>query len=152
MSAMRTVIGLWTDLGEDAGAVRTQVFVKEQGIAPELEWDALDAKVMHAVVYNEEGIPIGTGRLITPSASGKPAKIGRMAVLAQYRRQGVGDDILDALITEAMQAGYTSIELSAQAYVSDFYVRHGFEKIGPLFDEVGIPHQKMVLSLKLDSL
>jgi predicted GNAT family N-acyltransferase len=151
MSATRTVIGLWTDLGKDAGAVRTEVFVKEQGIAPELEWDALDAKVMHAVVYNDHGQPVGTGRLITPSQSHEPAKIGRMAVLFDYRRQGIGDDILDALITEAVQAGYTSIELSAQAYVSDFYARHGFTPFGPLFNEVGIPHQKMLLKLDLES-
>jgi predicted GNAT family N-acyltransferase len=151
MSATRTVVGLWTDLGKDAGAVRTEVFVNEQGISPELEWDELDAKVMHAVVYNDDGLPVATGRLITPSASGKAAKIGRMAVLSAYRRQGIGDDILDALITEAMQAGYTSIELSAQAYVCDFYARHGFEPVGPLFEEVGIPHQKMLLTLHLDT-
>jgi predicted GNAT family N-acyltransferase len=149
-SSTRTALGLWSELGKDAADIRTQVFVKEQGIPAELEWDETDKVCVHVLVYSEAGSTskaVGTGRLIAPENAKGPAKIGRMAVLKEYRRQGIGDDVMQALIEHAFDAGYTSVELSAQAYVQGFYANHGFEAEGEPYEEVGIPHQKMMLKL-----
>jgi predicted GNAT family N-acyltransferase len=146
----RTTLGLWSELGNDAAEVRTEVFVKEQGIAAELEWDEIDKSCIHVLVYSETesaSKAVGTGRLVAPENPDHPAKIGRMAVLKDYRRQGIGDDIMQALIEHAFDAGYKSIVLSAQSYVQAFYTHHGFEPNGEPYVEVGIPHQKMTLTL-----
>jgi predicted GNAT family N-acyltransferase len=135
--------GSWAVLGPDATAVRVEVFVKGQGIPAEMEWDALDAEVTHSVVYDATQQPIATGRLIPLKTSVDAAKIGRMAVLKSHRRLGVGDLVMRALMTEAAQRGYQHLELSAQAYVADFYTKHGFVAEGPLYDDVGIAHVTM---------
>jgi predicted GNAT family N-acyltransferase len=150
-SASRTTLGLWSELGKAAAEIRTEVFVKEQGIPAELEWDDTDKVCVHILVYSESGSSskaVGTGRLIAPVNAGSPAKIGRMAVLKEYRRQGIGDDIMQALIEHAFDVGYETIELSAQAYVQAFYANHGFVATGETYNEVGIAHQKMILNLK----
>lgn len=149
-SSTRTTLGLWSELGKDASQVRTEVFVEEQGIAPELEWDEIDKTCIHVLVYadiEKTSKAVGTGRLIAPEKAGGPAKIGRMAVLKEFRRQGIGDDIMQALIEHAFDAGYASIVLSAQSYVQGFYSNHGFEPEGAEYIEVGISHQKMKLEL-----
>jgi predicted GNAT family N-acyltransferase len=149
-SVTRTTLGLWSELGKDAAEIRTEVFVKEQGIPAELEWDETDKVCIHVLVYSEAGAAskaVGTGRLIAPVKAGEPAKIGRMAVLKEYRRQGIGDDIMQALIEHAFDAGYNAIELSAQAYVQAFYANHGFAAVGDPYNEVGIAHRKMTLNL-----
>ena len=98
MSALRLVSGDWATLGEAAARVRTEVFVGEQRIPAELEWDAADAQSLHCVVYDGEHA-VGTGRLLPD------AHIGRMAVLAGYRRRGVGSMILSELVRTAAARG-----------------------------------------------
>ncbi len=137
---MRLVSGDWAALGQDATQVRTEVFVGEQGIPAQLEWDAADAHCLHCVAYDGEHA-VGTGRLLPD------AHIGRMAVLAPYRRTGIGGRILGALVAAARERGEAEVVLSAQTYVADFYRHHGFEARGEPYDEVGIPHQEMALSL-----
>lgn len=133
---LRLVVGDWTTLAGDAGAVRKAVFVQEQGIAEELEWDPADAVSLHAVLYLA-GRPVATGRLLPD------AHIGRMAVLAALRGSGFGGRILRALMAAATQRGDRAVMLSAQTHALPFYVRHGFFAEGPVYDEVGIPHQAM---------
>jgi predicted GNAT family N-acyltransferase len=133
----------WILLSADASQVRVEVFVKEQGIAADLEWDALDAQVTHAVVYDHDQQPIATGRLIAPTMPEGPAKIGRMAVLKAFRGQGVGSQVLQALMIEATKWGYQQIELSAQAHAAAFYAQHGFAAEGVPYDDVGIAHVTM---------
>jgi alpha-beta hydrolase superfamily lysophospholipase/predicted GNAT family N-acyltransferase len=140
MNGPRLRSGDWAELGASAGAVRTEVFVREQGIPAELEWDEWDARSLHCVAYDGDR-PVATGRLLPDG------HIGRMAVLAQYRRQGVGGRILDELIEAARARGDSRIELSAQSYVVDFYAHRGFVAIGEPYDEVGIEHRKMAMSL-----
>ena len=140
MNAPMMRSGDWAELGPSAGAVRTEVFVREQGIPAEHEWDEWDARSLHCVAYDGDR-PVATGRLLPDG------HIGRMAVLQQYRRRGVGGRILDALIEAARARGDSRIELSAQSYVVDFYARRGFVPIGEVYDEVGIAHQKMAMSL-----
>lgn len=132
--------GDWSELGALAGAVRTAVFVHEQGIPADLEWDEWDARSLHCVAFDGER-PVATGRLLPDG------HIGRMAVLAEYRRRGVGGRILDALIEAARARGDPRIELSAQSYVVEFYARRGFVGVGEPYDEVGIAHQRMEMTL-----
>ena len=138
-------MGQWPHMQAAAQAVRTAVFVQEQGIAPEDEWDALDATALHAVLFDVNGKPLGNARLLQPSAS--MAKVGRMAVLREARGKGYGARLLQTLLREARRRGHKEIRLSAQRTAEAFYAAHGFTVVGQPFDEVGIPHVEMRLSL-----
>lgn len=118
-------------------AVRETVFVQEQQVPLEEEWDALDPLCRHVIARDATGQPIGTGRL-TPER-----KIGRMAVLAEWRGKGVGDALLVALMAEAREQGWQKLSLNAQVSAESFYARHGFVPHGEHFEEAGIQHQAM---------
>jgi predicted GNAT family N-acyltransferase len=117
--------------------VRHAVFIIEQQVPAELEVDALDPLSHHVLARDAEGHPIGTGRL-TPEQ-----RIGRMAVVAAARRQGVGDALLEALVAEAQRRGWGEVSLHAQLAARDFYARNGFLPEGDTFEEAGIVHQAM---------
>jgi len=138
-------LGTWDQLGREARAIRTAVFVAEQGIPADLEWDAADASCVHALASNRLGLPLATGRLLehAPGVS----KIGRMAVLAALRGSGVGRAVLDALLDAARERGDTEVLLHAQRSAVAFYGRAGFSARGAVFDEAGIPHQAMICTL-----
>lgn len=121
----------------DLRAVRETVFVQEQQVPLEEEWDALDPLCRHVIARDGEGRPIGTARL-TPEH-----KIGRMAVLGPWRGRGVGDAMLAALMTEARAQGWAQVSLNAQVSAQSFYTRHGFVPFGERFMEAGIEHQAM---------
>ena len=127
----------WTDDRAAIRRVRETVFVVEQAVDPELEWDDRDATCVHVIVETPKRDAIATGRL---EASGK---IGRMAVLAAWRGRGVGAAVLDRLLAEAERRGIRDLYLHAQTHALDFYARHGFEAEGDEFDEAGIPHRLM---------
>ncbi|WP_457097581.1 GNAT family N-acetyltransferase [Lysobacter sp. P5_B9] len=118
-------------------AVRDAVFVQEQGVPRELEWDELDPLCHHVLARDTQGQPIGTGRL-TPEH-----RIGRMAVLPEWRGRGVGDALLLALIDTARTLGWHDLSLHAQVSAYGFYARHGFLPYGDRFVEAGIDHQSM---------
>jgi len=139
--------GSWSELGADAGRIRTEVFVKEQRIPAELEWDEADHGAVHAVAYNRLGQPVATGRLL-PAGAGI-AKIGRMAVHQVLRGCGFGEQVLRALAAEAQRRGDRGIELHAQRTARAFYARLGFEAQGEPFEEAGIPHLTMASALPL---
>ena len=138
-------IGDWAHLQSAAQQVRTAVFVQEQGIAPEDEWDADDATALHAVLFDVNGQPLGNARLLQPSAG--LAKIGRMAVLRDARGKGYGARLLQALLLEARRRGNKEVRLSAQRTAEKFYAAHSFTVTSEPFDEVGIPHVEMQLTL-----
>lgn len=138
--------GAWPELGADAHPIRLAVFVREQGIPVEREWDDADADALHAVAYNRLGTPLGTGRLI-PYEPGI-GKVGRMAVIASARGGAVGRAVLDALVDAGRVAGYREIVLQAQVSASAFYRRAGFIERGEVHEEVGIPHVDMVRALR----
>ena len=138
-------VGRWADLGTDASALRHEVFVDEQRIPAELERDAADATAVHAVARNRLGRPVATGRLLAPAPG--VGKVGRMAVARVLRGSGVGRAVLSALVQAAQQRGDRELTLNAQAGAVDFYLRAGFSRTGPVFEEAGIPHQAMVRAL-----
>lgn len=125
----------------DAMQVRMPVFVQEQGVPPEVEADDYDAVSMHVVVYNTQGQAVATGRLLPDG------HIGRMAVIAAYRGQGLGAMVLTHLLQQAQQRGQRYLQLSAQCHAQGFYEHFGFVVQGDPYLEVGIPHVNMVLTL-----
>ncbi len=127
----------WTVQKENARAVRFAVFVIEQQIPKELEWDDMDAKCLHAVACNESGQAVGTGRLLPDG------HIGRMAVLSTARNAGVGGLLLEQLMLAAKQRGDKRVMLSAQIRAAGFYSRYGFEIVGDEYLEAGIAHINM---------
>lgn len=129
-------LGDWVDLGEGATRVRFEVFVKEQWVPIEEEIDALDPKSMHALI-EINGQPVATGRLCPDG------RIGRMAVLKKFRGQGLGGEILQALISKAAAHGQNDLYLHAQTQAVGFYERYGFVAEGPEFEETGIAHRVM---------
>ncbi|HNJ82987.1 MAG TPA: YbgC/FadM family acyl-CoA thioesterase [Piscinibacter sp.] len=138
-------VGDWAALGRDASALRTAVFVEEQRIPAEMEWDAADAECVHAVAYNRLGLPLATGRLLqhVPGV----AKIGRMAVAQAVRSSGVGREVLEALMKAARARGDHEVLLHAQTSAAPFYARAGFTPRGAEFEEAGIPHVEMTRAL-----
>lgn len=137
--------GRWDEIGLDAQAIRTAVFVEEQQIPADMEWDEVDSSCVHAVAYNRLGMPLATGRLLehVPGV----AKIGRMAVLQTMRGSGVGRSVLDALMAAARVRGDHEVVLHAQLSAAAFYARAGFDERGPVFEEAGIRHIEMTCSL-----
>ncbi len=123
-------------------SVRRRVFIEEQGIPESEEWDDIDPLARHVLALAEKCDAVGTGRL-EPTG-----KIGRVAVLPQYRGTGVGSLIMRHLVNQATESGFTRVYLHAQVAAQGFYQRLGFTAEGPAFDEVGIPHVRMCLGIE----
>lgn len=138
-------LGEWALLGADAHRIRHEVFVEEQRIPAEMEWDAADEGCLHAVAYNRFGRALATGRLLehVPGV----AKIGRMAVERGMRSGRIGREVLDALMREGRSRGYREVLLHAQLAAISFYGRAGFLERGERFEEAGIGHVEMVRGL-----
>ena len=144
----RVQVGDWATLAEPARALRTAVFIEEQGIAREDEWDEADATAVHAVVTNLLGMPVATGRLLHEGDPGSgTARIGRMAVNRTLRGSGVGRQIVQALQQAAFERGDRRIVLSAQRSAEGFYSKLGYQPAGEPYEEVGIPHVGMARAL-----
>lgn len=137
--------------------VRETVFVHEQQVPIELEWDEFDPVCAHVLALDGTGAPIGTGRLVPDATSGdggtassnpwRHCRIGRMAVLAPWRGYGVGAALLLHLLDAARARGCRAIELHAQVSAIAFYERHGFATYGEVFEEARIEHRHMRLDL-----
>jgi predicted GNAT family N-acyltransferase len=134
----RIITGDWDSLREDAQRLRIEVFVIEQGVPVELEWDEADFVSIHAVAYDEDSQPVATGRLLPDG------HIGRMAVRQSLRSTGLGSQVLQALLDEARREGHRELVLHAQVHAQGFYAQHGFVAEGETFMEAGIEHCKMV--------
>ena len=138
----------WPSAQAEARPLRLAVFVEEQNVPLELEWDEWDERSVHAIA-RVDGAAVGTGRLLPASETGT-VKIGRMAVGRSYRGRGVGAAILAALIERARHEGASMALLHAQADAAGFYRRAGFIPRGEIFFEAGIPHVEMTRSLQGD--
>jgi len=130
----------WHDDRTALQNLRRRVFIIEQRVPETLEWDDADATSIHALALDAQGQPIGTGRLLPDG------HVGRMAVIPQWRKHGVGSAILEFLIDRAWQQGHAAVHLNAQTHALDFYARHGFVAHGEEFMDAGIPHRRMTLS------
>jgi predicted GNAT family N-acyltransferase len=142
---MKTIVHVKQISSEEAKAqafaIRMRVFVREQGVAPEIELDRDDRRAIHFLA-TVDGKAVGTARIVMRRGS---AKIGRMAVLKQFRCRGVGANLLRRAVAVARHLGARKIYLHAQVAVIGFYEELGFVCAGPIFHEAGIPHRKMVL-------
>ncbi len=127
----------WADAREDACRVRFTVFVEEQRVPPDIELDEWDAASDHAIATDDTGLVIATGRLLPDG------HVGRMAVLPDWRGQGVGAAVLAALVTRASERGMRRVILNAQTHARGFYARSGFAQTGTEFMEAGITHVTM---------
>ncbi|MGY1716902.1 GNAT family N-acetyltransferase [Geodermatophilus sp. SYSU D01106] len=126
-------------------ALRTRVFVEEQGVPPEIEQDAADATAVHAVARDGAGRVVATGRLLERDGR---AAIGRMAVDAGARGGGYGAAVLGVLHREALARGLTEVELHAQVTARGFYERAGYTAVGGEYEEAGIVHVTMRRALE----
>lgn len=137
----RLILGDWNSQCVGAQVVRHEVFVVEQKVPLDMEWDEMDQVCVHALAYDENGIAVATGRLLPDG------HIGRMAVRKTARGKGIGAAILMALIGEAQKRGDRAVMLNAQTHAEAFYQRYGFTREGEEFMEAGIPHIYMRRSL-----
>ena len=133
--------GNWNDLGRLAERLRMEVFVKEQGVPPEIEMDEFDPVCRHVVALNRLGHAVGTGRLVSDAPG--VGRIGRMAVARELRGSSVGRRVLDALVEAAQQRGDREAVLHAQVHARNFYTRAGFVPEGEVYQEAGIDHNTM---------
>ena len=131
----------WQRDADNLRAVRTAVFIDEQAIPEELEWDAADHDAVHVLAEDAQHDPIGCARLLADG------HIGRVAVLTSWRGHGVGDALIARALELAASAGMRRVALHSQAHACGFYARHGFAAVGEVFDEAGIPHQTMAREL-----
>ena len=135
---------VWEEAAVFARPLRETVFVHEQGVRIEEEWDERDAVSDHAIAFGVSGLAVGTGRLLPPKpATPGEARIGRMAVLKESRGSGAGMALLDALVALAAARGLKTLVLHAQTQALGFYQRCGFVAEGPEFIEANIPHFTM---------
>jgi len=132
---------VWPGESELLRTIRSVVFIDEQDVPPELEWDGSDADCFHVIALDPADQPLGTGRLTTDG------KIGRMAVYRQHRGRGIGKAIMRELLTIAGDEGIDEVTLGAQTHAIGFYEELGFTAYGEVFDDAGMPHRSMRLAL-----
>ena len=121
---------------DDICAIRYEVFVDEQNVPKELEIDGLDGEAKHVLTF-VDGLPIGTGRILSDG------HIGRVAVLKNYRGLGIGKSIMKELIKCAQDMSLEKVWLSSQWHAHSFYLDLGFVCVGEVYKEAGIEHIKM---------
>jgi predicted GNAT family N-acyltransferase len=137
MNKIEVRVADWHRDNADLRRIREAVFIAEQAVTPELEWDNDDAGAVHFLA--EEGdFAIGTARLLPDG------HIGRVAVLKDWRGMNVGDALMRAAIDEAERRGLKQQALSAQVHATAFYERLGFKVVSEEFLEAGIPHVDML--------
>lgn len=142
MSNFQVILADWNQWQPQLHAIRREVFVREQGVPEEDEWDEKDAIAIHLLAFVEEEItPVGTVRLL-PNG-----KITRMAVLQKHRGKGVGAALLHQALVQARTLGLNEVHLDAQVSSLGFYSKYGFTATGETFLDAGIPHKSMRLTL-----
>jgi predicted GNAT family N-acyltransferase len=137
MNSIHVRLADWQKDNAELRRIREAVFIAEQSVPPELEWDAEDADAAHFLAY-EGDYPIGTARLLPDG------HIGRMSVLKDWRGLKVGDALMRAVIAEAEKRGLQRQMLSAQVHATAFYERLGFAVVSGEYLDAGIPHVDMV--------
>ncbi|MEU9368879.1 GNAT family N-acetyltransferase [Streptomyces avermitilis] len=131
-------------------AVRKEVFVVEQRVPQDIEYDAYDAGAVHVLAVRDDGVPLGTGRLLYGEAAAAKTdgdltvgSLGRLAVTQDARGLGVGAALVRAIEDAARARGLAAVDLHAQTHALGFYERLGYVVYGPEFLDAGIPHRAM---------
>jgi len=137
MSEIAVRIADWQQDNADLRRIREAVFIAEQSVPPELEWDGDDEEAIHFLAL-ENDYPIGTARLLTDG------QIGRVSVLRDWRGMNIGDALMRAVIAEAERRDLREQRLTAQVHATRFYERLGFEVVSDEFLEAGLPHVDML--------
>ena len=127
----------WDEDRECLLSIRKPVFVEEQDVPEEIEVDEFDPVSEHVLALDDTGKPIGTARLLPDG------RIGRVAVLPEWRKRGVGTALMNALIDMARETERSELVLHAQTWTIGFYESLDFKVEGEEFDEAGIPHRTM---------
>jgi len=130
-------IASWQEDNRALRRLREKVFIDEQGVPVELEWDGLDESATHLLAEDETGAPIATARMLADG------HIGRVAVLMPWRNRGVGTALMRFCLMLARQHGLSHVHLDAQVDALPFYTRLGFIAEGEVFMDAGIPHRHM---------
>jgi len=131
----------WQASVKEIKQTRSLVFVEEQQVPYELDFDGLDPECIHWLAYDSDNRPVGTGRLLADG------HFGRMAVLKPNRRRGIGDAIMRAVIKTAAAEQLPELFLHAQLTALPFYSGLGFIRYGEEFFDAGMPHIAMKLEL-----
>ncbi|VVO32985.1 Acetyltransferase [Pseudomonas fluorescens] len=137
MNKVTVSVADWQRKNADIRRIRDAVFIAEQSVPPELEWDSEDMDAVHFLA-SEGDYPIGTARLL------QDGEIGRLSVLKDWRGLKVGEALLTAAINDAEKRGLKEQKLSAQVQAIAFYERFGFTVVSDEFLEAGLPHVNMV--------
>jgi predicted GNAT family N-acyltransferase len=137
VTAFRVELKQWEEARTVAGPIRYTIFLEEKDAPPGIEPDELDAQCIHAIVYDESGKAVGTGRLLPDG------QLGRMAVLKDWRRRGAGAALVEALIAEAHRRGQTEVTVMAALQSAEFYRSLGFAAEGKVEKSGGVLQQKM---------
>ena len=140
---METISITFAEFDSEPGIkhVRETVFIKEQNVPVELEWDDADHTALHVIAKTNNGDAIATARLL------ENGHIGRMAVLEAFRFKGIGTRMLNTLLEKARESGFYQVFLNAQTSAVGFYQKSGFNPEGDEFLDAGIPHYRMVKEL-----
>ena len=131
----------WIDSQRPLTMIREKVFIEEQKVTPQLEWDGLDEEAIHFLVYKDEKA-IGCARALVIE---NHMQLGRMAVLKEHRHQGIGSALIEKAITTSKLNQLSSIYISAQCHAIDFYTKFGFEVTSEIYLDAEIPHRDMKL-------
>ena len=127
----------------DAFSVRKQVFVNEQRVSAEEEYDEFEETSAHVVIYDND-VPVGAGRFRTLDGIGK---MERICVLGSHRKKGIGKIVMDALEAYAKENSLPKLKLHAQTHAEDFYKKLGYVTSSDVFMEANIPHVVMIKKL-----
>ena len=130
----------WHEKQDALKAIRKSVFIDEQHVPKDLEWDGQDDDCTHFLA-SVNATPVATARLTSKG------QIGRMAVLREYRGIGIGSSLLASVIDQARLSGFKQVFLHAQVNVIGFYEKYGFSAEGDIFIDAGIEHRTMRLSI-----
>ena len=131
----------WIDGLSQLKNIREKVFIQEQKVTPQLEWDGMDEKAIHFLVFNDKAA-IGCARAIVIKDH---MQLGRIAVLKEYRGQGIGSALIEKAMTIAKLNQLSAIYISAQCHAIDFYKKFGFEVTSDIYLDAEIPHRDMTL-------
>lgn len=138
---LKVEIVKWIDGYAPLSMIREKVFIEEQKVTPQLEWDGRDEEAIHFLAYQDEKV-IGCARAFVIE---NHMQLGRMAVLKEYRNKGIGSFLIEKAITTAKLNQLSKISISAQCHAIDFYKKFGFEVTSEIYLDAGISHQDMEL-------